>query len=265
MTASVIASASGVSLPAPKLRLRSLPSGPVDLTLFDTNVVQIDREVGVVLAQLPDSAFDPALEVELRLFRYGRAKSRASKFPTPARWAALPHIEGGGNPYSASGWLGGTPASGATDRFSRVMLGGLSHGDVVDVTVLAANWLRIVTVAAYDGGGATISEKIVSSTWTPTRLAPSLSFGLSRNVEPARFAVGYVARNPDNQKWDLVSPLSKFMIANTVHPFRFDPDGAIYEPPSPAGPGRRCFYVTPGYDVSQISARISDSEWLAGR
>lgn len=252
------AASGGSGFPAPRLRLRSLPAGPVPLDLFDGTGANVDAPVAVVLAGVPDTLFDSSLEAEIRLFRYGRCKSASSRRPVGARWAALPHIEGGGNAYAASGWLGSYPASGGTDRFSRVLLAGRSHGDVVDVTPLLAYWLRLATVRAIDAGGNDFSQQALMSTWAHQRFTPSSVFGLSRNVEPVRFAVGFVGRNASNGKWDLLSPLSRFLISNAAHPFEFDPAGTQTL-------GRRVFKPNPAFDPKALSTRLSNSEWLAGR
>jgi hypothetical protein len=264
-SASLGSSPAAGSFPAPRLRMRSLASGPVAVTLFDGNSAQLANPVEVVLAGVSDDLFAPDLEAEVRLFRYARAKSRSSVFPSASRWAALPHIEAGGNAYSSSGWLGGTPVSGGADRFSRRLLAGLSHGDVVNVSDLAMYWMRFVNVSAWQDATTQIGARIVGTTWKADRYYPSRSHGLSRNIEPVRFAVGFVGRNPNNGKWDLLSPLSKFAVANTMHPFLLNPDAAGFVSPMPAWPGARKFIPTPGYDQTLISARLTDSEWLAGR
>lgn len=247
----------GASFPAPKLRLRSRTSGAATVTILGGSDVSLDAPVEVVLSGLPTAIFEAEREAEIRLFRYSRAKSRSSRFPTPARWAPLPHVEGGGNSYARSGWLGSTPATGGADRFSRILLAGFSAGDVVDVTPLLGHWLRFVKVYARDAGAAWIGADLVRSTWAANRIAPSWRFGLSPSIEPVRFAVGFVGRN-DAGTWDLLSPLSKFIISSSAHPFVFDPDGTQTL-------GNRAFKSNPLYDPKAIEARISDSEWLAGK
>jgi hypothetical protein len=253
----------GLSLPTPKLRLRTRPSGLVAYTLFDGATMRIDAPVEVVLSELPASVFEPDDEVELRLFRYSKAKSASSRYPSPSRWAALPHIEGGGNAYAASQWLGSLPASGGADRLSRILLGGLSHGDVVDVTALAAYWLRFGNVTGQFASGRVV-DKIIRSTWAPHAFYASPSRGVSKNVEPARFAVAFVARNKDTGYWDRVSGFSKFQIANTRPPFVWDAADPGNVSPTPGSAGNRIWTNNPGYDPERASARITDSENLAG-
>lgn len=254
----------GLSLPTPKLRLRTRPSGLVAYTLFDGATMRIDAPVEVVLSELPSGAFDSDNEVELRLFRYSRAKSTASRYPSPSRWSALPHIEGGVNAYSRSQWLGSWPASGGTDRFSRIMLGGLSHGDVIDVIALAAYWLRYGLVTARFAGGSTVTSKMIRSTWAPHVFYASPSRGVSKNVEPARFAVAFVARNKDTGYWDRVSGFSKFQITSTRPPFVWDAADPGNVSPTPGDAGVRIWTNNPGYDPERAMARITDSENLAG-
>lgn len=253
----------GFSLPTPKLRLRTRPTGGVDYTLFDTATMRIDAPVEVVLSELPASAFDPDNEVEVRLFRYAKAKGSGSQYPTPSRWAALPHIEAGGNAYAASQWLGSTPVSGGADRFSRILLGGLSHGDVIDVTALASYWLRFANVQTSAASGS-ISDKIIRSTWMPHKAYASASRGVSKSIEPARFAVAFVARNKESGYWDRVSGFSKFQIANERPPFVWDAADPGNISPTPGSAGVRIWVSNPGYDAGRASARITDSENLAG-
>jgi hypothetical protein len=269
MTASVVGSSGGLALGEPRLRIRHDKAVPVGITLFDGNAVNTIARVGVVLDGLPALAFEPDKGVELRLFRYGRGKSRSSQNPTPSRWAALPHVEASVPSHPGSQWLGSLPAALDVngDRKSRVLLAGLNPGDVIDVLDLARNWLKIVYVEANDSAATSIGNKIVSTTWAVYRGGRSPSWGISRSIKPARFAVGFVGFDPDSGYPTLLSGLRDFMVSNNENPFTWNPAHADSLPPDPAidFAGRRIWAHNPTFAADIVTARLSRSEWVAGK
>lgn len=269
MTSSVVGSSGGLALGEPRLRIRHNKIAPVAVTLFDGSPVNSLASVGAVLDGLPNAAFDPDNGVELRLFRYGRGKSRSSRFPIPSRWAALPHVEAGVPSHPGSQWLGSRPVTldAGGNRLSRVLLAGLAPGDVIDVLNLARYWLKMTTAEANNSAVTAVNVQIVSTTWEAYRYGRSASWGISRNVEPARFAVGYVALDPDTGYPVLLSGLREFQIANSTHPFIWHPGHADNIPPDPvtAYAGRRIWVANPKFEADRITARITRSEWLTGR
>jgi hypothetical protein len=269
MTASVVASSGGLALGEPRLRVRHNKAVPTAVTLFDGFIANSIVSVGVVLDGLPAGAFDPDKGVELRLFRYGRGKSRSSATPTPSRWAALPHVEGGVVSHPGSQWLGSLPAAldANGDRKSRVLLAGLSPGDVIDVLDLARNWLHVDTVEARDTATTRINNNIVSTTWESHRYRTSASWGISRNIEEVRFAVAFVGIDPDNGYPVLLSGLREFSISNSERPFIWNQAHADNLSPDPTTgfAGQRVWTNNVNFALDRITARISRSEWIAGR
>ena len=269
MTSSVVAPSSGLALGEPRLRIRHDKAVPISVTLFDGNTVNSIANIGVVLDGLPAGAFDPDKGVELRLFRYGRGKSRSSQNPTPSRWAALPHVEGGVPSHPGSQWLGSRPvwldASGG--RKARVLLAGLLPGSVIDVMDLVRDWLKVTTVEANDTAATSIANKIVATTWESYRYGRSASWGISRNVEEARFAVGFIGIDPDNGYPVLLSGLREFSVSNSERPFIWHPGHADSLPPDPTTgfAGRRIWVNNTSFVLDRITARITRSEWVAGR
>lgn len=269
MTSSVVASSGGLSLGEPRLRIRHDKVVTTPVTLFNGFVANSVAKVGVVLDGLPLAAFDPDKGVEVRLFRYGRGKSRSSRNPIPSRWAALPHVEAGVPSHPGSQWLGSLPAAldASGNRFSRVLLAGLAPGDVIDVLDLARNWLKTATVEANDTASTAIANQMLTSTWGAYRSGRSVSWGVSRNVEEARFAVGFVGLDPDTGYPVLLSGLREFSVSNTERPFIWNPAHADNLSPDPvtAFAGRRIWVANPKFITDRITARITRSEWIAGR
>lgn len=256
--------AGGAGLPAPRLRALRPVAGPIPITLFDGSQRDLAKDVRVVLAGMPDALFAPELEAEIRLFRYARAKSRTSVRPNPGRWAALPHVEGGANPYAASSWLGSLPATGGTTRLSRILLAGLGHGDTVSIVPLLTGWMMQRNLVFRQTATLNSQVAITASTWRSTPGYISASRGHDRNLTPVRFGVAFVGRN-ERGLWDLLSPITKFAVTHSAAPIVWNfphPDNVPGTPGTTSG--GRVYVANTKYDVKKLDVRLTDSEWLAG-
>jgi len=245
-------SVSGV--PAPKLRI-AVPA--LSATLHDGFVATFPHPPEVVLSELPDRLFDPAVEAELRLFRYARRRGggqQQAQYAKPAHWAACRHVEAGVNPYDSSQWLGGSYHDGL-DRQARELLAGYAYGDTIPLggLVAAQMWTHRTTAAWTDAATVTV-QPYVSSTWV-RESNPTRSHGFNAVTGPSRFAVGYIGKVEG--RWVLLSGLSRFLIGPTVHPWQLDPTH-----PDSAPPVQRIFQPNPNYLPLILGARLTDSEWL---